>query len=511
MHSLKALARRKAYELLSSRTGLSQKFAQVLFARQEGARTESVPRLPLPKPLTLKKVEALLEVRAPAAKAALAWISPTAVTASLGQVHEARLRDGRPVALKVQYPGLAQQVERELSWLLVAARLSPARAAGVNFEAHGAALRCQLAQELDYTQEASNLNDARAFAARVFPARAGTAQGDGGSLHTPLVAIPEPLVSLSTKDVLLMDWLPFESARGAAAWEPREAAHFLEDMFTFTLGALFAEGRLYADAHLGNIGRARGHSAAVDFGVFTHIEVRQVAALKGLVQVCLEERAVPLVPYFERAGFDTSDVPGWQALGQRLPALCEALFLPFRGPGLAREDDFRVGAHARAILGEEAWTFRASGPPWFFGVMRLLGSLFTAARHVGVPFNAAGALQRALAFEGGPSAWHMEPGSGLEGSLQNKALQHIVPPHTALARLLRVQLVREGRDVVCVEMPARAAFRLEDLLNEDVRSRIHATGRTASEIQTQLLARGLLPGEVLRATTENGTLFLSLV
>ena len=104
--------------------------------------------------------------------------------------------------------------------------------------------------------------------------------------------------------------------------------------------------------------------------------------------------------------------------------------------------------------------------------------------------------------------WHAEAASELRAKEDGTASFHT---HTALARLLRVQLVREGRDVVCVEMPARTAFRLEDLLSDDVRSHSRASGRTTQELQAELPGRGLVPGEVLREATANGTLVLSLV
>lgn len=501
MVSLRALASRKAIDLLASQTGLPQKAAQLLFARMASSQKRPCAQGfaegegPRPKPLSLKKIEALLEKRAPLAKAELAWISPEAATASLGQVHKARLRDGRTVAVKVQYPGLAKKVTREVSWLVAAAKHSPARASGMDLDAHGASLACQLSEELDYLQEARQLRVGRALADSVFL----------GSSRRLL--IPEPFEELSTRDVLVMEWLPFESSRQASAWEPRVGAQVLEDVFLFTLASFFSHGRLYADAHFGNVGRAGEHTAIVDFGVFSRLEERCVEALKGLVLSVWEERGEPLWPYFERAGFSLSEAnaPEWRDLAGRLPALCEALVLPFRGPAFARPDDFQVGTHARAILGADAWTFRASGPPWFFGVMRLLGCLFALARHVAVAFRARDSLEKALSHPGLP-AWRLP----VHPHGDHHGLSWPVP-HTPLARLLRVQLMREGREVVCVEMPARASFRLESLLGDDVRKRIVDSGRSPQLLQQELLGRGLVPGEVLREKSANGTLVLTLV
>ncbi|MFT4702398.1 MAG: putative unusual protein kinase regulating ubiquinone biosynthesis (AarF/ABC1/UbiB family) [Bradymonadia bacterium] len=86
-------------------------------------------------------------------------------SASIGQVHRARVDDGREVVVKVQYPGVDESVDSDLAHLKLALRAS-----GLVNKAHRAGLgrvfeelRERLHEELDYTLEAANVRQFRAF------------------------------------------------------------------------------------------------------------------------------------------------------------------------------------------------------------------------------------------------------------------------------------------------------------------------------------------------------------
>ena len=81
--------------------------------------------------------------------------------ASIGQVYRARLHDGRDVAVKVQYPGVAQAVRADLQNLGLIMRVAKRMAPGMDVKAMTREIRERLTDELDYEHEAQNH---RAFA-----------------------------------------------------------------------------------------------------------------------------------------------------------------------------------------------------------------------------------------------------------------------------------------------------------------------------------------------------------
>jgi predicted unusual protein kinase regulating ubiquinone biosynthesis (AarF/ABC1/UbiB family) len=76
--------------------------------------------------------------------------------ASIGQVYRATLRNGREVAVKVQYPGVAQAVRADMQNLGLILRLAKRIAPGMDPKAMGEEIRNRIEEELDYELEAQN-------------------------------------------------------------------------------------------------------------------------------------------------------------------------------------------------------------------------------------------------------------------------------------------------------------------------------------------------------------------
>ncbi|HEX4752835.1 MAG TPA: AarF/UbiB family protein, partial [Solirubrobacterales bacterium] len=76
--------------------------------------------------------------------------------ASIGQVHRAELLDGRRVAVKIQYPGIAEALEADLRNAGTLVRLARAIAPGLDAKAIADELRERVMEELDYEYEAQN-------------------------------------------------------------------------------------------------------------------------------------------------------------------------------------------------------------------------------------------------------------------------------------------------------------------------------------------------------------------
>jgi predicted unusual protein kinase regulating ubiquinone biosynthesis (AarF/ABC1/UbiB family) len=115
--------------------------------------------------------------------------------ASLGQVHRARLKSGEEVAVKIQYPGVDATVEQDLSNLKLLLRALQAVAGDlmrqkIDTKTIYAELEERLREELDYLNEARNINEFR----RLFAGE-------------PDLMIPRVIKELSTRRVLTMTYL----------------------------------------------------------------------------------------------------------------------------------------------------------------------------------------------------------------------------------------------------------------------------------------------------------------
>jgi hypothetical protein len=110
--------------------------------------------------------------------------------ASIGQVHKATTLDGRRVAVKIQYPGVAEAVETDLRNMQVLLPLIKRLAPGLDVKALAAELRERIAEELDYELEAQNQRAVeRAWRGH------------------PFVVVPKVDTSLSSRRVLVTELL----------------------------------------------------------------------------------------------------------------------------------------------------------------------------------------------------------------------------------------------------------------------------------------------------------------
>ncbi len=173
----------------------------------------------------------------------------TPAAASIGQVHRAVLRDGRPVAVKIQYPDIAEALRSDMRAVSVMTRAAAMVAPGLALPPLVSEMRTRLAEELDYLAEAD--------AQRRFIA---------AYRDDPRFVIPE--VVLATPRVLVTEWLeatPFVelAAHGAQAERDRAAQLYMR----FLLSGPELAGRLHTDPHPGNFRlTGDGRLGVLDFG-----------------------------------------------------------------------------------------------------------------------------------------------------------------------------------------------------------------------------------------------------
>ena len=177
--------------------------------------------------------------------------------ASIGQVHAATAADGRRLALKIQYPGVARSIESDVN--NVAALLRVMRLLPVALDVSGivAEAKRQLGQEADYLREAESL---RRYAGLV--------------ADEPAFFVPRVHEDLTTRRILAMDLVegrPLEElARPGVAHEQRDSAGRLLERLVFR--ELFEFRFMQTDPNFANYlleeleGRETGRIALLDFG-----------------------------------------------------------------------------------------------------------------------------------------------------------------------------------------------------------------------------------------------------
>src|ERR1700736_5471288 len=176
--------------------------------------------------------------------------------ASIGQVYRATLHDGRDVAVKVQYPGVAAAVRADLQNLEMIMRLLKRMTPGMDVKAIAEEIRERIGEELDYELEAQNQRSL----ARIFAGH-------------PFIFVPDVISSLSRERVLVSEFVSgvgFEELKGRPQAERDRLG---EIIFRFFLGCLYRHRQFSGDPHPGNFLLLKdGRVAFLDFGLFKRMD-----------------------------------------------------------------------------------------------------------------------------------------------------------------------------------------------------------------------------------------------
>ena len=180
--------------------------------------------------------------------------------ASLAQVHRAYLRDGRAVVVKIQRPGVRDQIVNDLDALEEVANFIDAHTeVGKRYEfGHlQADLRRSLLRELDFQREASNLirlgNNLREF---------------------DRLIVPVPIEDFTTSRVLTMEYIAGKNISNLSPLRllELEGADLADELFRAYLKQILVDGFFHADPHPGNVFLTDDNRIALlDLGMVSHI------------------------------------------------------------------------------------------------------------------------------------------------------------------------------------------------------------------------------------------------
>jgi predicted unusual protein kinase regulating ubiquinone biosynthesis (AarF/ABC1/UbiB family) len=207
--------------------------------------------------------------------------------ASIGQVYKARMHDGRDVAVKVQYPGVASAVRADMQNLGMILRLMKRIAPGLDPQALGDEIRARIDEELDYELEAAN----QRTLARIFRGH-------------PFIVVPDVITRLSRERVVVSEFVSGRGFEEIKQLPQAERDRVGEIIFRFYFGCMYRHHQFSGDPHPGNsLLLDDGRMAFLDFGLFKRIPA-EVAEFELQVQrLGGEGRSDELIELLHKGGF----------------------------------------------------------------------------------------------------------------------------------------------------------------------------------------------------------------
>jgi predicted unusual protein kinase regulating ubiquinone biosynthesis (AarF/ABC1/UbiB family) len=224
--------------------------------------------------------------------------------ASIGQVHRAETRDGRLLAIKVQYPGVRASIDSDVDNIAALMRLPGLLPKGMDITPLLAAAKAQLREEADYQAEAGHLR-----------------QFSGLLSGSPDFVLPDLHEDLCTGQVLAMTYLdcqPIETLEAASQAVRDRAAASLIDL---VLRELFTFRAMQTDPNLANyrVEVATGRIVLLDFGAVRPVDQGLATAFRALLNAALDRDTAAVRAAMLQIGYFGPDTaPHHQDLIQRM-------------------------------------------------------------------------------------------------------------------------------------------------------------------------------------------------
>ncbi len=387
--------------------------------------------------------------------------------ASLGQVHRGLLKGGQRVAVKVQRPGLREQITLDLyivrnlaAWLNRNVRLIRSDLVGLIDE-----LGTRVFEEMDYLHEAANAERFRDLHS-----------------HNPRIAVPAIHHQATSRRVLTMEWIDgvkltnLDAVR-ALGIDPDE---IVQVGVNCSLQQLLEHGFFHADPHPGNLLALRdGRLAYLDFGMMSEVSHDARTGLIQAVVHLVNRNFASLSKDFVKLGFLAEEVN----LEPIVPAF-EQVFGQALEMGVSRMDFKTVTDDLSGMM----YRFPFQVPPYYALIIRSLVTLEGIALSVDPDFKILGAAYpyfarrlmedpdpqlrtslRELLFDGEEFRWQrlenligsasLQEQFDLEGLL-DQVLDFLFSPNGGLLRRQLVDAIVERMDALAWSTTLRLGRRL---------------------------------------------------
>lgn len=248
--------------------------------------------------------------------------------ASIGQVHRAQLKDGRDVAIKVQYPGVAKSIDSDVSNVGALMRMSGLLPKGFELAPYLEEARKQLHEETDYQREATQLVQFGALVAAL-----------------PQFVVPDFHADWSTADVLTMSFVSGRPIEQTTDLPQATRNRLACDLIDLTLRELFEFAAMQTDPNFANYlyDDQAGRIVLLDFGAARALAPALVEQYRRLLQAGVDDDADALHAIALEIGFISAETQ--PAHAAQIVAMIRLVFdalrqtpvFDFRQPDLSRQ------------------------------------------------------------------------------------------------------------------------------------------------------------------------------
>jgi predicted unusual protein kinase regulating ubiquinone biosynthesis (AarF/ABC1/UbiB family) len=293
--------------------------------------------------------------------------------ASIGQVHRVTAADGRDLALKIQYPGVARSIASDVDNVAVLLRLLNVLPVDIDVDGLAAEAKRQLAQEADYLQEAAFLERYAGLVA-----------------DEPALLVPRVHRDLTTPRIMAMDFVEGEplDALATAPQARRNAVGALLERLLFR--ELFEFRVMQTDPNFANYlyQPKSGRVVLLDFGATRSFAADFVGHFARITRGVIDGDREAVARAAIRIGYALPDDPS-----ERVAAVVDVCFLvcePLRHTGRYDFGHSDLPARVRDLGFELAFRKRLLRPPppeTIFLQRKLVGSFLLLAR-IGAQVNA---------------------------------------------------------------------------------------------------------------------------
>jgi predicted unusual protein kinase regulating ubiquinone biosynthesis (AarF/ABC1/UbiB family) len=245
---------------------------------------DSVP--PMSPQLAAGVIEA--ELGLPPEQLFARWDPEPIAAASIGQVHRAITKDGLAVAVKVQYPGIAEMMAADLDNVSLLRRMLRVTAPSQDVDGLIAELRERVLEELDYRREAVNQQTLHEYFA-----------------GHPTISVPAIVPDLSTRRVVTSELVTGARFADVIGWSQDERDLAGETMYRFVFRSLYEVHAFNGDPHPGNyIFHGDGKITFLDFGMVKHFTDTDLVPLMQMARnLCVDQDPARFRASLEEAGF----------------------------------------------------------------------------------------------------------------------------------------------------------------------------------------------------------------